>query len=101
LTLRRDLQILVIIGRHEGGVRIAQLMDQSIDRHLVEGGRILGIDIVGGDPVQYLLEETRLGVDIPLATHPSLQEPATSRHRYRSDCYRCQERASDLHPSSN
>src|SRR5690606_23893902 len=72
LALRLHAERVVILRRHERRVRVAQLVDQAVDRHAVQRRRILRIDVPVGYVMEYFVEEPRLEVFVPFLAHPAL-----------------------------
>src|SRR5690606_21720615 len=77
LALRLDAQVVVIIRRHEDGVRVAQFLEHPVDRQAIQLATRLGIHKTRRHVPEHVLEQLRRRIHVALAAHTLLQQPAT------------------------
>src|ERR1041384_5969919 len=69
-----------VVRLEERGIGIVQLIEQAVDRHLVELALVDRIDVEVGDTRQHVVEQPRLLVHRPLRRRVALEEPSPGRH---------------------
>ncbi len=85
LALRLDPQLLEVLRGHQARVRVAQLVQQPVDRLAVQLRRLLRIDEPVRDVVQHLFEQARLEIDVLFLDPALLQQPAAAGQRQHRD----------------
>jgi hypothetical protein len=100
VPLRADAEVLGRGALEERAVRVLELVDQPVDRGVVEA--ILGDrdHVVARDPVHDLLEQARLEIDVLLLVHAPLEEPAAGDDGGGQHGGRREDRASISHGAS-
>jgi len=74
-----------VVRLQEHGVRVVQLVQQAVDRHLVEPSLVERVDVVVGHVRQHVLEQACLLIDGSRGSRLPLQQPAAGRERDHGD----------------
>ena len=78
-------ELAEVVRLEEYRVRIAQLIEHAVDRHLIELALVERIDVVIGDVGQHVVEQPRLLIDRAFRLRLPLQEPAAADQRGQGD----------------
>src|SRR5436189_205210 len=78
---RRFVQRPEVVALEEDRIRIVQLVEHAVDRHLVEPPLLDRVHVEVGDVSEHVLEQTRLLVNGPRGLGLALQQPAPGGQR--------------------
>src|SRR5256712_6060127 len=83
---RRFVECAEVVPLEEDGIRVAQLVEHAVDRHLIEAPLLDRIHVEVGDVSEHVLEKTAVLVNGPRGLGLALQQPAPGGQRQAGRC---------------